>query len=360
MPRKLKNAVVVITGASSGIGRATALGMARRGAALVLAARGDGPLGELVQACAARGGHAIAVPTDVTDQQAVELLATRALEQFGRIDVWLNNAAVMAVGRFEDTPPEVFRRVLETNLFGYVYGARAALRSFRRQGYGVLINVGSLDSRLSQPYASAYVTSKQAVRGFSMSLRQELALDDTADIHVCTVMPATIDTPIYQHAANFAGRVVKAMPPVYPAERVARAIMRCAERPRRETFVGTVAHLLDAQSFVLPGFTERFLALFTDKQLFHRGRSAAPTSGNLFAPMAESAHVSGGWQSHSPRDHLLTNLGLAARVALTGVGAWRRPSAGRVHARSQPLQGGQPRASLAGYHPPGQRPGSGA
>ena len=267
MARKLGNAVVVITGASSGIGRATALGMAQRGAALVLAARRDAPLHELARECEARGGRAIAVPTDVTNQEAVEMLAAEALERFGRIDVWVNNASVLAIGRFVDTPPEVFRQVIETNLFGYVYGARAALPVFRRQGYGVLINVGSLVSKLSQPYASVYVASKHAVRGLGMSLRQEMALDRTADIHICTIMPAPIDTPIYQHAANYAGRAVKAMPPVYSAERVARRIMRCAERPYRESFVGTMAHVLGAQSLVLPGLTERILAVFTDQQL---------------------------------------------------------------------------------------------
>jgi NAD(P)-dependent dehydrogenase (short-subunit alcohol dehydrogenase family) len=328
MRRKLKDAVVVITGASSGIGRATARGMAERGTALVLAARREGPLHEAAQECAARGGPAIAVPTDVADPQAVEALAAQALEHFGRIDVWVNNASVLAFGRFEDTPPEVFRRVLETNFFGYVYGARAALPVFRRQGYGVLINVGSLDSKLSQPYASAYVASKHAVRGLGMCLRQELALDGTADIHVCTIMPATIDTPIFQHAANYAGRAVKAMPPVYGAERVARTIMRAAERPPRERFVGTVAHLLQAQALVLPGLTERFLAVFTEKQLFYRDRPAAPTAGNLFAPMADGADVSGGWQGGRLRDRLRAGVGLAALLSGTGAWLWRRPFVG--------------------------------
>jgi NAD(P)-dependent dehydrogenase (short-subunit alcohol dehydrogenase family) len=327
MARKLSNAVVVITGASSGIGRATALGMAQRGAALVLAARRDAPLYELARECEARGGRAVAVPTDVTNQEAVEMLAAQALKHFGRIDVWVNNASVLAIGRFEDTPPEVFRQVVDTNLFGYVHGARAVLPVFRRQGYGVLINVGSLDSKLSQPYASAYVASKHAVRGLGMALRQEIALDNTADIHVCTIMPAVIDTPIYQHAANYAGRAVKAMPPVYAAERVARAIMRCAERPYRERFVGTIAHVLGVHSVVLPGLTERLLALFTDKQLFYRDRPAAPHPGNVFQPMAEGTDLSGGWQGGTLRERLLATVGLAA--LLSGAGVWlsRRPFA---------------------------------
>jgi NAD(P)-dependent dehydrogenase (short-subunit alcohol dehydrogenase family) len=277
MAQQLANAVVVITGASSGIGRATALAMAARGASLALAARRDEPLRALARECEARGGRAVAVPTDVTDPQAIAAVGRQALERFGRLDVWVNNAAVLAIGRFEDTPPEVFRQVVETNLFGYVHGARVALPIFRQQRAGVLINVGSLDSRLSQPYASAYVASKHAVRGLGIALRQELAVEGLSNVHVCTIMPAMIDTPIFQHAANYTGRAVKAMPPVYAAERVARTIVRCAEHPRRETLVGTIAHLLHAQSLVLPGLTERLLAVYTDREMFEPERPSPRT-----------------------------------------------------------------------------------
>ena len=245
MPRKIEESVVVITGASSGIGRATALAFARRNAAVVLAARRENLLREVEAECERLGGRALVVPTDVTDEAAVQALARRAVEHFGRLDVWVNNAAVTVLGRFDETPADVYRRVIETDLFGYIHGARAALPSFHAQGGGVLINNASMVTKLPQPYASAYVVAKHGVRGLALSLRQELSLEGAADIHVCTVMPATIDTPFFQHAGNYTGRATRAMPPVYPVEKVANTIVRLADKPRRETFVGASGRMLN-------------------------------------------------------------------------------------------------------------------
>lgn len=143
MPRSLRDSVAVITGASSGIGRATALKMAQAGATVVVAARSEGPLRQVASQCAKLSSRAIAVPTDVADATAVQALAERAITTFGRIDVWVNNAAVSVIARFEDTPIESLRRVIETNLLGYINGARAVLACFREQGNGVLINISS-------------------------------------------------------------------------------------------------------------------------------------------------------------------------------------------------------------------------
>ncbi len=200
MARRIEDAVVVITGASSGIGRATAIEFARHNTRLVLAARNESNLEKTARACAKAGAREVLiVPTDTTVESEVQELASRAAEEFGRIDVWVNDAGVGLYATFEETPVEDYRRLLETNLFGYIYGARAALPYFRKQGSGVLINVGSQVSLGGLPYQNAYVTSKYAVRGFSDSLRQELV---GSDIHVCTVYPASTDTPFFQHAAN--------------------------------------------------------------------------------------------------------------------------------------------------------------
>ncbi len=257
MPWDLKGTAVVITGASSGIGRASALAFARRGARLILAARRERPLQDLAQECDRAGGQGLAVPTDVRDSEAVEALAKAAVESFGRLDVWVNNAAVGMWARFEEIPLEDYRRVIETNLWGYIYGARAALPHFRDAGSGVLINNASVLATVSAPYASPYVVAKHGIRGLTMSLRQELALDRAKGIRVCTVLPPTIDTPFFQHSANRTGRAVKAMPPVYPPERVARTIVNCARWPRREVFVGNMARLAHQQFKVMPGLTER-------------------------------------------------------------------------------------------------------
>ncbi len=301
MPRPISDSVVVITGASSGIGRATALACAEKGAVVVLAARREGPLNELASECERAGGRALAIPLDVTDESAVQDLARRAIETFGRIDVWVNNAAVTLFGRFEETPPEAYRRVIETNLFGYIHGARAALPIFREQGSGVLINVASMVSKVAEPYVSSYVLTKQAIRGLAMSLRQELALDGSHDIHVCTVMPATIDTPFFQHAGNYTGRAVKAMPPVYPAENVAETILNLVRKPRHEVFVGNAARMLSAQYLMAPAMTERMMATMVDKQHLYQDRPADPTPGNLFEPMPQYTSVSGGWLSEQDR-----------------------------------------------------------
>ena len=329
MPRNLRDAVVVITGGSSGIGRATARAFAERGATVVVAARREQALREVAAECERLAGRALAVPTDVTDEAAVQSLARRAVESFGRIDVWVNNAAVTVFGRFEQTPLEAYRRVIETNLFGYIYGARAALPIFREQGSGVLINNASMVANVPQPYASAYVISKHGVRALGMSLRQELALDGAKDIHVCTVMPATIDTPFFQHGGNYTGRAAKAMPPVYPAERVAETIVRFAERPGREAFVGNSGRLLNLQQTLAPGLTERLMATMVDRQHLYQDRPAPPTPGNIFEPMSEGTGVSGGWKANgapTPTPARRVAAGVAATVPAMAAWWWFRPN----------------------------------
>ncbi|HZU85811.1 MAG TPA: SDR family oxidoreductase, partial [Polyangiaceae bacterium] len=241
MRTQLKGSVVVVTGASSGIGRATALEMARRGAHVALLARRRGPLEELGRECErlTPGVRALVLPTDTTDETAVKAAAHAAVNELGRLDVWVNAAAVLAASRFVDTPPRVFRRVVDVNLMGYVHGALAALTHFVQRGRGVIINVASVESVLPFPYFSAYGASKHAVRGFTRSLRQELEHLGHTGIRVREVLPATIDTPLFEHAANYTGRALRAMPPIYPPERVARAIVELAEDPSaRDRVVG--------------------------------------------------------------------------------------------------------------------------
>lgn len=297
MARRISDTVVVITGASSGIGRAAAHAFAREHAHVVLAARRKGPLHEAAAECEDLGGSSIAVPTDVTDPAAVQKLAAEAADTFGRIDTWVNNAAVTQFGRFEETPPEVFRQVVETNLFGYVHGAQTVLPIFREQGQGVLINMSSVVAEAGQPYTSAYVVSKYGIRGLGVSLREELSVDGVHDIHVCTILPATVDTPLFQHAANYSGRAIKALPPVYSAERVAQAILKCAKNPKPEMFVGNSGKMIALQHKFAPQKTEHQMAMMTDRMHLHKHKAADPTSGNLFEPMEEGTSISGGWKT---------------------------------------------------------------
>jgi short-subunit dehydrogenase len=297
MSKKLTDSVIVITGASSGIGKAAALEFARNGARLVLAARRANALEETAEECRGVGARALAIPTDVTEEEQVRELARRAVEAHGRIDVWVNNASVGAAGPFEEIPAHAFRRVMETNFFGYVHGARAALPIFKRQGKGTLINNASMVARIPEPYFSAYVASKHAVLGLGGSLRQELFLEGMKDVHVCTVMPSAIDTPFFQHSANYTGRAMKVPPPVYPASMVAEAMVSCAEKPRREFFVGKSGRMFNFQKRLSAKLAEPAMAKMVDATHFYRDRPAPAADGSLFSAMDAGTSVSGGWTS---------------------------------------------------------------
>ena len=294
-PAPAGRSVVVITGASSGIGRATALAFAKRGACVVLAARRAEMLDEAARECEALGGTALAVPTDVTVEEQVEELGRRAIERFGRIDVWFNNAGVAAFGRLESIPMDAWRRVIEINLFGYVHGARVAMRQFRAQGHGTLVQNASIVGELAKPDGTPYASSKFAIRGFSEALRQEVL--DQQDIRICTVMPSVIDTPFFQHAANFSGRNVRAAPPVYTAEEVAETVVDLVAHPQAEVVVGGFGKIAVAQKRLAPNFT----TWFTGRSL-HRGfLSSGPsddTTGALFEPVRDGRGVSGGWRGN--------------------------------------------------------------
>lgn len=318
MGRKLDGAVVVVTGASSGIGRATGLAFAERGAQVVVAARRVDALEELARECQAAGGQVLAVATDTTNEAAMTELARRVVERFARIDVWVNSAGVYLLGSLEATPPEAFRRVLETNFFGYVNGARAVLPHFRQQGHGVLINIASVYSHVGAPWLTAYVSSKFAVRGFSEALRQELA--DLPDVHVCTVSPSPIDTPIFASTANYSGRAVKAPPPTYPPEQVASAILASALHPKRERIVGGAGRLVTVAEAVAPRWFERVNRRYVNRLQF-AAEPAPATDGNLHVPVSDGrAEVRGGWRRRPnppPQLRRLAAVGLLAAGSLT-------------------------------------------
>jgi len=318
--------VAVVTGASSGIGRATALRLVEQGAAVVLVARRPEALQTLADEIAEAGGVAVVAPADVSDADAVEDIAARVVERFGRIDVWVNNAAVIAFSPFESMPTAEFRRILEVNVMGVVNGSQVALRQMRSQGVGVLVNISSIFGALPPPYASAYAMSKAAVRSLSASLRQELRLDGVKGVDVVTVLPASIDTPIYHTSANHTGRELRPLPPVYDPDRVAAAIVSRIRRPRREVIVGPAGRPLLLQAKLVPAATERMMGWLVDRGQLSR-RAAAESSGNLFRPStdARDTEMDGGWSSTWRGARRLTAAGaIAGAAAVVGVRALRR------------------------------------
>ncbi len=271
---------VVITGASSGIGRATALAFARQGARLTLAARRGGKLAEVARECERLGGKAQYLETDVTSAEAMRGLAQAAIRRYGDVDVWVNDAGVGAVGRFTDVPIQAHEQTINTNLIGYIHGAHAILPHFQKRGHGVLINVVSFGAFVAAPFAAAYTASKFGLRGFSESLRAEL--QGYPDIHICDIFPGFVNTPGVSHAANYTGHEIHAKAPDQP-EAVAHAIVRVARHPRDKTSVGPIAKLAPLGYAVSPGFARWAMARFMQTAL-SRTPKQAPTSGNLFRP----------------------------------------------------------------------------
>jgi short-subunit dehydrogenase len=292
--RDLANTVVVLTGASSGFGKGAAIEFAKGGAKVVLAARRDDLLDEVANECSAEGGDALACPTDVSKSEEVERLCETALEAFGRIDVWINNAGVGALGRFERIPLDVHEQVVATNLLGTLYGSYVAYGQFLAQGGGVLINIASELGFGTVPYYTSYTAAKHGVVGLSGSLRQEVKQNRIEGVHICTIMPTAHDTPFFDHAANYTGHEVTPPKPLHDPENVVAAIVRIAQDPEDKEIVGAdgIAKLLMAN--VLPGISEKMGGRQMHKTQMEKPPPADDTPGAVRAPMREGTGVSAG------------------------------------------------------------------
>lgn len=288
LPKK----TVVITGASSGVGRAAALAFAHSGTNIVVAARRLDALNEVAEECRQSGSAVIAVQTDTTDAKAVQDLAKAAVDFKGRIDVWVNNAGVLAAGPFDETPIEVHDQVIRTNLMGYIHGAYAVVPYFKKQQSGILINNISVGGWFPTPYAVGYAASKFGLRGFSEALRGELS--KWPHIHVCNLFPAFLDTPGIQHAGNHTGHVVRPAPPIYDPQRVAQAMVSLAYSPKNSVTVGSVATLLRVMHFLMPALSASMTARMIETYLKIADPTPA-TSGNLFETVGYGTSIHGGW-----------------------------------------------------------------
>ena len=279
--KKLRDQAIVITGASSGIGLATARMAAERGARVVLTSRNEEELRQACDDIRNRGGRATFVAADVADPQAMDRVGEVAIREFGGFDTWVNNAGVSVYGKLTEMPLEDKRRLFDTNFWGVVHGCRTAVRYLRGRG-GAVINVGSIVSDRSIPLQGIYSASKQAVQGYTDALRMELEHDEVP-ISVTLVKPAGINTPYVEHARNYMDEAPTLPPPVYAPDVAAEAILRCAEKRTREVTVGGGGRMMTVMGMVAPRTSD----ILMERTMFAQQKTDQPSSqtgDSLYSP----------------------------------------------------------------------------
>lgn len=290
VPSRAAPAVVLVTGASSGIGRATAVLLSGQGMPVVLASRSEAALLQAQQECGA--GTTLVVPTDVSKMDQVDALFEAAITHFGRVDAVVHSAAVLAYGRFEDVPTDVFNTALDVTVLGTANVARAALRHFHGQGGGRLVVVGSLLGSIATPYMSSYVTAKWAVHGLVRCLQIEAR--QTPGVEISLVSPGGVNTPVYEQAGTYVGRHGRPPPPVVSPERVARMVARRLERPARLTQVGPTNGLTIFGFRALPDIFDALVTPLLEAGGLSRD-PVDPTPGNVLEPRVSGEAVHGPW-----------------------------------------------------------------
>lgn len=279
--KPLDQQVVVVTGASSGIGLATVMELAQAGASIVLAARSELTLDATADRVRSQGGEAIAVRADVADREQVQRIADIAIQRFRRFDTWINNAAVSIYGRLEDVSIEDSRRLFDVNFWGVVYGSMAALPQLKAHG-GALINVGSEVSEAVVPLQGMYSASKHAVKGFTDTLRIELEAE-AAPVSLTLIQPTAVNTPFPRHARNYLDREPQLPSPQIDPQQVARAICDAACHPRRDVKVGAMAKINTFVANNIPRLGDRMARKYIDTQQQDSPPQRNP-EGSLYHP----------------------------------------------------------------------------
>ncbi len=319
--KSLREQVVVITGASSGIGRETAIAFAKQGAAVVLAARNAQALDQVAKDIERAGGTARVVVTDVAVWEQVDRLAQEAADSFGRIDTWVNNAAVNEHATVEQMTIEEIERIIQVNLMGQIYGMKAVLPCMKRQGHGTIINVASILAKRAAPLHAPYVAAKHGIAGFTDTLRLEL-MHEHSPINLTLVMPAYINTPLFNNARSKLGVKPKPAPPVYQPQAVAEAILFAAEHPRRDIIVGGSGALLSLLQRISPPLLDRLMLL--GGVMFEQQKTDQPDDGydNLFVASPGTGSTTGEWgRGAKPRSWYTRHLELYPQRKRLLVGA---------------------------------------
>ena len=288
---------VIIAGASSGFGKGVARKLAADGSNLVLGARRT----HLVEALAEEiGPNAVAVSMDISKEEDVKKLYDTAMERFGKIDVWINMAGVGLIGPYTEIPPEDLKRLVETNVLGTMYGSQHALRGFKEQKFGTLINIGSFAAKVPLPYYASYSATKYAVASLSSALRQELELEGFEDIHVCTVHPWGTDTPFFDHSGNYSGHRAQVKPMDDP-ENVIDAIIGLIDKPQESVEVGIKTKGAAISSSLMPDTTETLNAKYIHG-IIKDAPPASDTSGTLHEPMESGTEVTAGLRERMKKE----------------------------------------------------------
>jgi len=330
--KPLSEQTIVITGASSGIGLATARLAAERGARVVLVARGEDALEELEDELAQEGAEAVAVPADVTDRDQVREVVETATETYGGFDTWVNGAGVFIYGRLDETPIEDMRAQFEVNVWGLLYGSLAAAEHLREGDGGAIVNVGSTVSDRAIPLQGSYSASKHAVKGFTDALRMELE-EEGAPVSVTLVKPGAMDTPYPEHAENYMDEEADLPAPVYEPETAARSILHAAEHPERDVTVGAGGEAISLLGRLTPGLADRVM----ESSMFDQQRTdrppQTPEESGLDGPVGE-LEERGDYEGHVASSSLYTRAALHPKLTAAAV-AGLAAVAGTLYARSR-------------------------
>lgn len=290
--KPINQQVVAIVGASSGIGRETALLFARRGAKVTVAARSESGLNSLVNDIQSFGGEAIAVVADVSDFEQVKAIADKTVAQYGRLDTWVHAAATGILARFEQITPQEFQRVIDVTLMGQVHGAMAALPYLKQEGRGALIHISSVEGRRALPLQSPYSAAKHGLEGFLEALRVELQ-HEKLPISVTSILPSVINTPYYNKVRTKLGVKPTGIPPYYDPSLVAKAILYVAEHPTRDFIVGDVGRVLDVLQRVSPPLVDSVLTAIGIPGQHTNEPKSEDAPNNVFEPIEGYNKVKG-------------------------------------------------------------------